>query len=87
MLCTRCNVREGAGNSTVLAKYRERHPAAILGIGVLYHGPFTGWAPTRVQGRDDDMRPGVRIFESVYYDQSGTRVLPPPGGAQIFVAD
>ncbi|MCQ0011956.1 endonuclease domain-containing protein [Actinomadura madurae] len=44
-LCQSCNVREGKGDATPpFVKYRERNPAAILGVKVRYWSPFTGWA-------------------------------------------
>ncbi len=64
----------------LLERYRERHPAAMLGIGVLYRGSFVGWAPTPIPDSDADATRGVRTFESAYYDESGTRLLPPRSG-------
>jgi hypothetical protein len=52
LLCHSCNVREGCDRtgSPLLARYRERHPAAILGVRARYYSPLTGYA--------EPMRPG-----------------------------
>lgn len=52
LLCHSCNVREGCDRtgSPLFARYRERPPAAILGVRVRYYSPFTGYA--------EPMRPG-----------------------------
>jgi hypothetical protein len=41
-LCRGCNVLEGRSQWPVIVRYRQRHPAAILG----YHEPYSGagWA-------------------------------------------
>lgn len=43
-LCRSCNAREGANRQpgTIFARYRECHPAAILGLTVRYLNPVTG---------------------------------------------
>ena len=43
-LCRSCNIQEGKSDALVYQKYRERNPATILGVGVRYCSPFTGWA-------------------------------------------
>lgn len=44
-LCHTCNVREGKGFQTEpFVKYRQRHPASIIGVRVVYWSPFTGFA-------------------------------------------
>lgn len=53
LLCHSCNVREGCdrNGSPLFAAYRERPPAAILGVRARYYSPFTGYA--------EPMHPGV----------------------------
>lgn len=43
-LCTSCNTTEGTNHEpdTIFARYRERHPAAILGLKIRYLDPVTG---------------------------------------------
>lgn len=43
-LCSSCNTREGTNREpdTIFERYRERHPAAILGLSVRYLNPVTG---------------------------------------------
>lgn len=43
-LCRGCNTREGIhrGPSGTFAKYRERHPASMLGVRFTYWSPVTG---------------------------------------------
>jgi hypothetical protein len=46
-LCPSCNTQEGfAPNTpgTTFAMYRERNPATMLGVTIVYYSPFTGWA-------------------------------------------
>ena len=45
-LCRSCNTLEGVNTDPtgVFAKYRQRPPAAILGVQVRYFSPLTGWA-------------------------------------------
>lgn len=43
-LCRSCNIREGVADEPVLERYRQRHPAAILGVEIRYYSPFTGYA-------------------------------------------
>lgn len=49
MLCQSCNTRESTatGYGGPFRKYRERSPAAILGIRARYWSPFGGWAKPR----------------------------------------
>lgn len=43
-LCHSCNTREGTNRDpgTIFERYRERHPAAILGLTIPYLDPVTG---------------------------------------------
>ncbi|MFE0887934.1 endonuclease domain-containing protein [Streptomyces rochei] len=43
-LCRSCNTREGTHREpdTIFSRYRERHPAAILGLTVRYLNPVSG---------------------------------------------
>jgi hypothetical protein len=43
-LCNSCNAREGTNRApdTIFARYRERPPAAILGVEARYLNPVTG---------------------------------------------
>ncbi|UPZ27599.1 endonuclease VII domain-containing protein [Streptomyces sp. LRE541] len=43
-LCHSCNITEGTNQEpdTIFARYRERPPAAILGIAIRYLNPVTG---------------------------------------------
>lgn len=43
-LCRSCNTLEGLhqGDDTIFARYRERPPAAILGLEIRYLDPITG---------------------------------------------
>ncbi|MDT0270597.1 endonuclease domain-containing protein [Streptomyces sp. DSM 44915] len=43
-LCRSCNTTEGTNQNpdTIFARYRERHPAAILGVTIRYLNPVTG---------------------------------------------
>jgi hypothetical protein len=42
-LCTGCNTREGIyGGAGLYVKYRQRPPAAILGVSIRYVHPITG---------------------------------------------
>lgn len=43
-LCRSCNTTEGTNQDpdTIFARYRERHPAAILGLTIRYLNPVTG---------------------------------------------
>lgn len=43
-LCRGCNIREGKSSTGRLDKYRQRPPAAILGVRMRYYDPFTGYA-------------------------------------------
>lgn len=43
-LCRSCNISEGMGSAPVVLKYRQRNPASILGIQIVYWSPFTGYA-------------------------------------------
>lgn len=43
-LCSGCNITEGKSYNAQIRKYRERHPAAILGIRVRYCHPIYGYA-------------------------------------------
>ena len=54
-LCHACNIKEGKGYSTPpFVKYRERHPAAILGVKVRYCSPFFGYAqPERLMTTEE----------------------------------
>jgi hypothetical protein len=47
-LCRSCNAQEGRSDAGVFQKYRERSPAAILGISVRYHRAWTGDAVDRM---------------------------------------
>jgi hypothetical protein len=54
-LCHACNIKEGKGYSTPpFEKYRERPPAAILGVSVRYWSPFTGYAEPRAPETAED---------------------------------
>lgn len=41
-LCRGCNIREGVyhGAASPFGRYRERHPASMLGLRMVYYGPF-----------------------------------------------
>jgi hypothetical protein len=43
-LCSSCNTAEGTHqeSDTIFSLYRERHPAAILGLAIRYLNPVTG---------------------------------------------
>jgi hypothetical protein len=43
-LCRSCNTTEGTNHQpdTIFTRYRERHPAAILGLTIRYLNPVTG---------------------------------------------
>ncbi len=43
-LCRSCNVSEGLGDHGALARYRQRPPAAMLGVVVRYWSDWSGWA-------------------------------------------
>jgi Recombination endonuclease VII len=47
LLCQGCNLTEGRSSMPIIRRYRERHPAAILGLQVPYAYPF-GRAPRPV---------------------------------------
>lgn len=40
LLCRSCNTREGMGANGPIARYRERPPAAILGLTIRYFDPY-----------------------------------------------
>lgn len=40
LLCRSCNTREGLNAAGSFAAYRERHPAAILGVRARYYDPY-----------------------------------------------
>lgn len=40
MLCHGCNIAEGRSGMDIIRKYRERHPAVILGLRIPYGFPF-----------------------------------------------
>lgn len=46
LLCHSCNIREGCDRtgSPLLARYRERPPAVMLGVRARYYSPLTGYA-------------------------------------------
>lgn len=45
-LCLSCNALEGKGASgPAFVKYRERNPASMLGIRLMYADPIPGYAP------------------------------------------
>jgi hypothetical protein len=45
-LCLSCNALEGKGaSSPAFVKYRERNPASMLGIELMYANPTPGFAP------------------------------------------
>lgn len=50
LLCNSCNVMEGVSDDPLFAKYREKHPAAILGVKVRYWSPVTGYAQPQEDG-------------------------------------
>lgn len=41
-LCRSCNIREGvySASASIFGRYRERHPASMLGLRLVYFGPF-----------------------------------------------
>jgi hypothetical protein len=51
-LCRGCNVAEGKNNAPIFRSYRERHPCAILGLELIYFGPF--WEYERDAGKFHD---------------------------------
>ncbi|MEU7736587.1 endonuclease domain-containing protein [Streptomyces griseus] len=53
-LCRSCNTLEGTNlePDTIFARYRERHPAEILGLSVRYLDPVTG---EYAQPRDESL--------------------------------
>ncbi|MFK4801606.1 endonuclease domain-containing protein [Streptomyces sp. MPA0124] len=55
-LCSSCNAREGANREpdTIFARYRERPPAAILGVEARYLNPVTGEHATPRARREVD---------------------------------
>ncbi|MFB6632167.1 endonuclease domain-containing protein [Streptomyces sp. NPDC056362] len=63
--CVSCNTREGlaVGPGTVFSQYRERPPAAILGLTIRYRAPFTGQhaqqALPQEYGWDDNASAGL----------------------------
>lgn len=82
-LCHGCNQREGkASEPGREAKYRERNPASILGFGVIYNGPWVGWAATKI--RHEDIRnylervgsKAVVVTERVCLDDDGNLRAP-----------
>ncbi|MFB7585357.1 endonuclease domain-containing protein [Streptomyces hydrogenans] len=64
-LCVSCNTREGlaAGPGTVFSGYRDRPPAAILGLTIRYRDPFAGQHARpdlpREYGWDDNAAAGL----------------------------
>ena len=55
-LCRGCNTQEGIYRDpdTLFGKYRERHPAKMLGLRIRYWDPFTNdYAPQKPQRTDD----------------------------------
>jgi hypothetical protein len=56
-LCHTCNTKEGKGSQRPpFVKYRERHPAAILGVKVRYWSSWTGYAEPATPDTDEDRR-------------------------------
>lgn len=56
-LCHSCNIKEGWGaDSLPFVKYRERHPAAILGVKVRYWSIFHGYAEPEPPVTNEDWR-------------------------------
>jgi hypothetical protein len=55
-LCQSCNTAEGTHQEpdTIFARYRERPPAAILGITARYLNPVTGEYATPARSREVD---------------------------------
>ena len=41
LLCIRCNAQEGRLDLPVFVKYRQRNPASICGLRMLYYNYFT----------------------------------------------
>lgn len=54
-LCRGCNTMEGISHMPIFDKYRDRHPASILGIELIYYGPF--WEYERDSGKFRSPRP------------------------------
>jgi len=48
-LCRGCNTIEGMSSPPIIVKYRQRNPAAILGLELVYVGPF--WEYERDAGK------------------------------------
>lgn len=59
-LCRSCNIAEGIGSAPVVLKYRKRHPASILGIGVVYWSTFTGYAEPAPEEEPEEKRRRLR---------------------------
>lgn len=56
-LCRPCNTTEGLASRGEFKRYREKHPAAILGnFRAFYHDPFTGWAEPQPAPNLDEWR-------------------------------
>lgn len=66
-LCTPCNIREGKGwDSRAFKRYRERPPAAVLGIELQCEHPSVLWYRNRV------------ITPEEHRDATDRLTLPPP---------
>lgn len=70
-LCRSCNIKEGWGAESVpFVKYRQRPPAAILGVKVRYWSPFHGYNTELPPPTEEDMRHARAVLEA--------RTLPRP---------
>ena len=65
-LCQSCNLLEGFASDPEdpCVLYRTRNPATILGVKMLYHSPFTGWAePEPDRPPEHDRSPGYALAD------------------------
>lgn len=72
MLCRGCNISEGCNDYGALRRYRERPPAAMLGVEARYQSPFTGWAapePEWLWSPDPDRSPSRRVARRWHTDR------------------